>query len=175
MFADPQKNIEQFGLQPGQKVADFGAGSGFYSFAAAQAVTSKGTVYSIDVQQDLLAKLTNEARRQGISNIETIWGDAERLGATKLADGSMDAVIISNLLFQLEDKPGAAKEALRILKKGGRALVVDWSDAFGGLGPHPEHVVTRVMAEELFTQAGFQFDHEIQAGAHHYGLIFSKP
>jgi ubiquinone/menaquinone biosynthesis C-methylase UbiE len=174
MFADPQKNIDQFGLQAGMRVADIGSGSGFYALAAAQAVTSKGSVLAIDVQQDLLAKLSNEARRQGISNIQTIWGDVEKLGGTKLADKSVDAAIISNVLFQAESREGVIAETLRILKPGGKALVIDWTDAFGGMGPHPEAVVTRAMAEDLFEKAGFMLDHEIQAGAHHYGLIYKK-
>lgn len=174
MFSDPQKNIEQLGLMPGHKVADLGSGSGFYTFAAAQAVGSVGTVYAVDVQQDLLTKIKNEAGRQNLLNVETIWGDAETEGGTKLGDGSVDAVIVANVLFQAESRHGLLKEAARIAKRGGKVLVVDWMESFGGMGPHPDHVVTKDAARELAAGAGLKEEREITAGAHHYGFIFTK-
>jgi hypothetical protein len=60
------------------------------------------------------------------------------------------------------------------LKVGGRALVVDWSDSFGGIGPEPKKVVTKIAAQEMFEKNGFHLDREINAGSHHYGLIFKK-
>ncbi|MBI2474518.1 MAG: methyltransferase domain-containing protein, partial [Candidatus Taylorbacteria bacterium] len=60
-FSDPSHNVEQFDLQSGMTVADFGTGSGYYAFAAAKAVGDKGKVYAIDVQKPLLEKLKREA------------------------------------------------------------------------------------------------------------------
>ncbi|MDO8590405.1 MAG: methyltransferase domain-containing protein, partial [bacterium] len=68
MFSDPQKNIEQFGLQPGGLVADLGSGAGFYTIAAARAVGNSGRVYAIDILKDMLQKIKNEAQRSGIHN-----------------------------------------------------------------------------------------------------------
>lgn len=174
MFADPQKNVEQFGLQAGQKVADMGAGSGFYSFAAAQSVGARGVVYAVDVQQDLITKLKNEARKRGAHNIEIIWGDIEKSGGTKLGDKSMDAVMLSNVLFQVPERESTLAEAFRILKPGGRLLLIDWSESFGGMGPSAEFLITKLAAQDMAERAGFKFDREITAGAHHYGIIFKK-
>jgi len=174
MFSDPQKNIEQFTPRLGALVADLGSGSGHYSLALARAVGDKGKVYAIDIQKDLLAKLKNEANQQGLFNIEVVWGDVEKLGGSRIKSDFIDAAVISNLLFQVSEKETLVKEAYRLLKKDGRVLVVDWSDSFGGLGPHREAVITKEKTRELFEQAGFVFDREIQAGEHHYGLIFRK-
>ena len=109
MFSDPEKNIKQFGLGKGMHVADFGAGSGFYSFAAAQAVGETGRVYAIDVQNGLLTKLKNEAKNvRHLRNIEIIWADLEQVGGTKLKENSMDAIIAANVFFQLENKDNLA-------------------------------------------------------------------
>jgi len=174
MFSDPKKNIEQFALLPGMRVADLGSGSGFYCLAAARAVTDSGRVYGIDLQKDLLTRLKNNAQKEGILNIEVIWGDVEVVGGTKLGDHLLDAVIISNLLFQVKNKAEVVKEAKRILKPQGRVLMVDWSESFGGLGPRPEDVVTADAVKKLFADEGFGFDKEINAGAHHYGLVFKR-
>ena len=174
MFSDPVKNIEQCGIQTGMDIADFGAGSGHYTIAGSRALMATGRVYAIDVQKDLLAKLKNEATRQGLYNVEVIWGDIEKVNGTKLRDSSVDLVFLCNVLFQLEDKENTIKEAKRILKPGGRVLVVDWQDSFGGLGPKPEAVVKKEKVVSTFEKLGFHLDREIQAGVHHYGLIYKK-
>lgn len=174
MFSDPQKNIEQLRIEPGTTVADIGSGAGFYTMAAAQATGEKGKVYAIDVLKELLEKLKNEARRSHLLNIETIWGNAEKLGGTRLADLSVDVALVCNTLFQLEHKTDFPFEIKRILKVGGRVLIVDWKESFGGMGPQPQHVFTSDMTRKLFEPAGFTFDREISAGAHHYGLVFHR-
>ena len=174
MFSDPVKNVEQCGIQAGMEIADCGSGSGHYSLAAAKALMSTGRVYAIDVNKDLLTKLKNHASHDGMYNVEVIWGDIEKPNGTKLRDGSVDFVFLSNILFQLDDKDMVVKETKRVLKQGGRVLVVDWSDSFGGIGPTPKMVVKKDKAMELFEKTGFHLDREISAGSHHYGFIYKK-
>ena len=174
MFSDPQKNIDQCGIQAGMEIADLGAGSGFYTIAAAKALISTGRVYAIDAQKDLLTKIKNNAVGLGLYNVEVIWGDIEKPNGTHLAESSIDLALLSNILFQLNDKQGMINEVKRILKPGGQVLLVDWSDSFGGIGPEPKRVVTKVGSVEIFDKNGFHLDREINAGSHHYGIIFKK-
>ena len=174
MFSDPQKNVEQCGIQAGMEIADLGAGSGFYTLTAAKALISTGRVYAVDVQKDLLTKIKNAAVSQGLYNVEVIWGDIEKPSGTHLRESSIDLAFLSNLLFQLEDKQSTISEVKRILKPGGRVLIVDWMDSFGGIGPKPEKVFLKTAAVEMFEKNGFHLDREISAGSHHYGIIFKK-
>ncbi len=184
-FSDPKTIVNYFQLAEGMTVADFGAGSGAYTFAMASRVGATGRVYAIDVQKELLTRLDREVKSQGpknIVNIEIIWADLERSGGSKLADNSVDLVLIANLLFQVTGKYALALEAKRILKSpnpatgesGGRLIVIDWQDSFGHLGPPPAQVVTAESAKEIVTQAGFRFSKDFPAGDHHYGLMFAK-
>jgi ubiquinone/menaquinone biosynthesis C-methylase UbiE len=174
MFSDPTHCIEQFDLQSGSRVADLGAGTGAFSIAAATAVGEAGKVYAIEVQKGLLERLKNEARAARAQNVEALWGDIERINGTHLKDASVDAAVASNVLFQVEDKNGFVTETKRILKSGGKMLLIDWSDSFNNMGPHKNHVVTENAARELFEKTGFQFVKKIDAGQHHYGLVFRK-
>jgi ubiquinone/menaquinone biosynthesis C-methylase UbiE len=174
-FADPRSNVLQLGLREGMKVADIGTGSGHYALAAAAAVGHNGRVYAIDVQEDVLKHALDSAHRRGLRNMETVWGNVENKGGTKLRDQSMDALILSNVLFQIEHKQNLVQEAKRILKPGGKLLVIDWAGAYGGMGPHPGHVVTEHAAEELFTTGGFHKVKAFRGGAHHYAIVFSAP
>ncbi len=172
MFSDPSHNLSQVGLVEGMYVADLGSGSGFYTLAAAKAVGGKGRVYSVDIQKDLLQKIKRGAEQEHLFNVEVVWGDIEKIGGTKLRDMCVDFAIISNILFQVEHKKDFAREVRRIVKVSGRALVIDWSDSFGGMGPAKEAVVPQNEAQKLFEAAGFVFERSIAAGDHHYGLLF---
>ncbi|OGG80545.1 hypothetical protein A3A39_01500 [Candidatus Kaiserbacteria bacterium RIFCSPLOWO2_01_FULL_54_13] len=174
-FAHPPRNVAALGIQGGMRVADFGAGSGAYTFAIAERLGGSGKVYAIDVQRDLLRRVANEATRRGYKNVEVIWADLEMPRASKLADGSIDLILVSNLLFQVPDKLPILREARRIVKPSGSVVVIDWSDSppTGGwrLGPAKEDVVKKAAARELAEKAGLEVNREFPAGAHHYGLI----
>jgi ubiquinone/menaquinone biosynthesis C-methylase UbiE len=174
-FADPKSNILQLGLKSGMKVADLGAGSGHYAIAASGVVGIDGRVYAVDIQEDILLHLSDSAKRAGRRNVETVWGNFEKLGGTKLRDGAVDAVILSNVLFQVEHHAGAIEEVKRILKPEGKLLVIDWAGSYGSIGPRQDHVVTEHKAEELFITAGFHKVKDFRAGAHHYGIVFTRP
>jgi ubiquinone/menaquinone biosynthesis C-methylase UbiE len=157
------------------KVVDLGAGSGHYSMAAAQIVGADGKVYAVDVQEDMLKHLKSSAIERKLRNVETVWGNAELPRGTTLREHSVDAGIISNTLFQIHDKAAVASELRRILKPGGRLLVIDWAGAYGGLGPDPAHVVREHSAEEIFINGGFHKVKSFRAGPHHYGIVFTAP
>jgi ubiquinone/menaquinone biosynthesis C-methylase UbiE len=174
MFSQPEKNIEQFAVDPGMKVVDLGSGAGFYSLILAEFVGKTGKVFAVDIQQDLLLRLKNEAFKKGIDNIEIIWGDVDEADSTRLNDSSIDRVIIANTLFQTDDKDAVVKEAYRILKPKCTVLLIDWTDSFGGLGPHASRIIKPEQAKIIFEKAGFSFLRDIRAGDHHYGMIFIK-
>lgn len=155
-------------------VADFGSGSGAYVREIASVVGPEGRVYAIDVQQDLLRRIKNDAHARGHANVQTIWCDLEKPNASKIAPLYIDKVIIANMLFQVPDKLPPLREAHRILKPDGKMIVIDWSESFSGIGPHKKDVVKREVAIENVDAAGFIVEHEFRAGAHHYGLICRK-
>jgi ubiquinone/menaquinone biosynthesis C-methylase UbiE len=157
------------------KVADFGIGAGFFTRAAARAVGPRGVVYAIDVDRALLKYVESLAVAEQLHNIEYIQGDFEEPHASSLPDGSVDVVLVANTLFQVQDKQSLVSEAFRILRKGGRAVVIDWQDSFNNMGPHKDHVVNRDAALTLFTHGGgFTHMEDIPAGSFHYGLILKK-
>ncbi|MDP3958287.1 MAG: class I SAM-dependent methyltransferase [bacterium] len=172
-FADPLATIKEFSLDEGMHVADFGAGSGAYAIPMARRVGS-GRVYAVDVQKDLLETVKREAARERVHNIEIVWGDIEEPKGSKLADRSVDRVLVSNILFQTEHKEQIAKEAARILRPNGLCLVIEWSGSYGGLGPKEAAVVRPADARRIFLNNGFAEAKEVSAGEYHYGILFRR-
>jgi len=173
-FVLPEELLPELTLSEGMHLADFGAGSGAYSLPAAALVGESGRVYAIDVQKDMLTKLKNEAASRKLHNVEIIWGDVEAEMGAKLAPHSVDRVIVSNVLFQAEDKEKLVKEASRILRPNGLLLFIDWSGSYGGIGPKEDHVVPPAAARRLFASNGFAEVKEVNAGDYHYGIVFRR-
>ena len=174
MFSVPEKNIEQLRLLPDQVVADFGAGGGAYTIAAALELRGTGKVYAIEVQKDLLTRLENTCRDQHLGNVGFIWGDLETSGGTKLRDQSVDVAILSNVLFQALDRKVMIEEVKRVLRDKGKLLLIDWTGSFNNLGPTPDQVFPELEARKLIEATRFTFERNIDAGNFHYGMIFRK-
>lgn len=174
-FVVPEVVATHFHLKEGDVVADLGAGKGFFLKALSNGVGTSGKVYACEIQKQLVDNLGEIARSQNLSNIYPIWCDLEEEGGVKIADNELDVALLINTLFLIEDKPVMAKEIIRITRSGGRVLIVDWTESFSGLGPHPDQVFGLQLATDLFEEHGLVFETEFPAGDHHYGLAFRKP
>lgn len=173
-FSNPSQILEEVGISKGMVIVDVGSGSGHYAFASARLTGNDGKVYALEVQKDLVEKLKKDSERNGLINVSPIWCNVEKIGGTKLADKVADLIIVANVFFQIEDKKVFLNELSRIIKDNGFVLLVDWLDSFGGLGPTSDLVVREDQAVSLFENIGFKKNRNVHAGAHHYGIIFSK-
>ena len=177
-FVEPHRAVALFGIEPGMHIADFGAGSGVYTIAMGKALAGSGHVYAIDVQQDLLRRIHNEATRQHLEVVGSLWADIESVGSSKLADSYIDIVLISNLLFQVEHKDAVLFEAARIVKPRGKVIVIDWTDSppegTQRMGPHHSQLVSKDSVLALAYDAGLKHESDVHVGGHHYGIVLCK-
>lgn len=173
-FMDPQKIVDSFGIDSGSIVVDFGSGAGYFVIPLAKAVKSKGKVFAVDILPSALEVVDKKAKMENLINIELVQADLEKENSTKIIDSSVDFVVISNLLFQLENKANIFREAKRVLKSGGKLIVIDWAGGKIVLGPPEENRITADQVQIAATISGFKQIKQWHPDAYHYGFIFIK-
>jgi len=173
-FMKPETVATQFHLREGDRVADFGAGSGFFSFEMAKAVGANGRVFALEIQKTLAESIRLEARKRRVNNVEIMWGDLESQKGIRLGAGSLDLALLSNTLFQIQDKEKVLGYIASTLKVGGKLIIIEWADSFGGVGPQSSDIIPEMKARALAESVGFVLERSFPAGAHHYGLAFRK-
>lgn len=173
-FLKPEEVLETWDVRPGDKIADFGCGAGFFVIPLAQRVGSQGKIYAFDIRPEALEATHAKARLFHLLNVDTIRADLETPLGSGLKNESIDKILIANILFQAENKEALIGEALRILKVGGSLAVIEWSDEKNIGGPSLDNRLGKSEVKQLFEKNGLALFKEFNAGSHHYGLIFKK-
>jgi len=173
-FTDPSYLINQLEISPGSIAADFGCGAGFFSIPLAQTVGKNGTVYSLDILPTALEAVESKAKTLGIVNIITKRANLESEKGSGLPENSVDWVIMKDILFQNKNKEAILKEAYRILKPGGKSLIVEWSDKNLSIGPQENLRISFEMLIELIRQQKFSVEKAIDVGEFHYAVVVAK-
>ena len=114
--------VSTLALRPGEHVLDVGVGPGFLAAEMAEVVGAGGRVCGIDVSDDMLAVAAKRGGGQDAVAIELAQGGAE---AIPYDDESFDVVVTTQVLEYVADVPRALAEIHRVLKPGGRTLILD--------------------------------------------------
>ena len=143
-------------VDEGDWIADVGAGSGFFSFRLSERVGPSGKVVAQDIDAGVLAEVREAARQEGFTNIETVVGDTDD---PKLAEGSLDGVLIVNAYHEMRDHEAMLGGIRRALKPGGRLVIVDMPPADESMSRRHQmqqhDIAIGVVAEDL-VNAGFE-------------------
>lgn len=149
----PDQIMDALQIAEGSRVADLGAGGGWFTIRLAHRVERSGHVVAEDIQRLMLAALQRRVEREGLENVEYVQGTPNN---PKLPP-NLDAVLIVDAYHEMEDSADPSqvvtllKHVARSLKPQGCLGVVDFEPGGGGPGPDPEE---RVNPETIIQAAG---------------------
>lgn len=174
-FSHPANIVRELPLKTGDKVADFGSGSGYYSVEVAKEVGSTGKVLAFDVVPEACEATQARARDAGVRGIvEVKRANLEEKHGTGLADASVDGVIVANILFQSKAKEAILNEAVRILKPGGWLVIIEW-DRRSPFASSLSELLEPNEAEALMnSRFGCVASRRFRPDPHHWAILFTK-
>ncbi|MFH1744784.1 MAG: methyltransferase domain-containing protein [bacterium] len=175
LLLDSRLILDKAKIKEGARVAELGCGGhGHFVFSSADRVGRSGTVYAIDILKNSLESLEKRARQENYKNIKTILSDLEIFGATKIESGSLDVALLINTLHMSVKRAEVVREAVRMLKRGGKLVVVEWKESSSPFGPDANQRVNKENLEKVMAKIGLRLEEDFPAGQYHYGLVFTK-
>lgn len=175
IFLNAKDILKKLNVSLGQVVADLGCGAGYFIVEASRLVGDGGKVYAIDVQKTALSAVESKAAMYGLTNIITVWSDAEIYGAAKeVKNGSVDVMLLIQLFTQTHKHQEVWREAARMTKPEGEIVVIDWRPDRLTYGPLKERRLDVDQVKSLASKDGWRLAREIHVGSYHYGLVFTK-
>ncbi len=118
----PERVIESLSIAPGQRVADLGAGGGYFTFRLASAVGPTGVVYAVDVDPDMTGFLETRAAEGNHTNVEVLLVDPSE---PELPNARLDLIFTCNTYHHLEERPAYFRRLKRYLSPEGRVAIID--------------------------------------------------
>jgi ubiquinone/menaquinone biosynthesis C-methylase UbiE len=164
--------MDALGIADGARVADLGAGGGYFTIRLARRVGPNGIVYAEDIQPQMLGSIERRVEREQLRNVRSVLGEPED---PNLPAGELDAVLIVDT-FNAFEKPVTVLEHVRAaLKPGGRVGIIEYTREGHGPGPamedriDPDVVITAALA------AGLRLARRETFLRYQYMLVFEKP
>jgi len=168
-FLNPEKVLKKLKLKNNSIAADFGCGSGGWVIPLSK-ILFRGKIFAIDILEEPLSVLRSKLKREKIYNVELRRADVEK--GVPLLSESVNLVLMTNLLFECENKEKVLEEAKRILKKGGKILIVDWKEEAADIGPERKVPIEEI--KEIAKKLELKVEKEFEASSFHYGLVLVK-
>lgn len=149
----PARVIEALALKPGQKVADIGAGTGYFSMRLA-ASAAHPTVFAVDLEPAMVTHLTARAAAEKRANVVAVQATADNPNLPE----AVDVVLVVDTYHHIPDRPAYFAGVRARLRPGGRLAIVDFRKGLPGGGPPDAFRFTPDQISQELTAAGFVLD-----------------
>ncbi len=178
----PYDVMDRMGVRAGSRVADIGAGQGYFTWHLAARVGTTGRVFAVDIAENTITRLRERITGDGLTQVEAVRGETND---PKLPADSLDAVLTVDAYHEFREYEAMLAAIFRALKPGGLLAVIDHSGPLARPRSeyHNRHNIPAELIIEDAARAGFRlrfFDPEFArdgqraTGQANYLLIFEK-
>ena len=147
----PEEILNALEIEKGQVVADIGAGTGYLTVKISERVGGTGTVYAVDIQQEMLEYLRKRVDDKGFKNIILVMGDKDD---PKLPPNSLDVAILLSTYHEIAQPIDFVKKIKSALKPQGRLAILEFRDE-SPIGPPIQVRLPEDLIINELEQAGF--------------------
>jgi ubiquinone/menaquinone biosynthesis C-methylase UbiE len=168
----PDKMIELLGLQPGQSVADIGAGTGYISWRMADKVGTAGKVYAVDIQQEMLDLLSKKMKTRGLENVVPILGT---ITSVNLPANSIDLAIMVDVYHEFSHPHEMMQSIVAALKSGGRLAFVEYRAEDPEVPIKRVHKMSEAQVKKESAASGLVWEKTIPDLPRQHLIIMRKP
>ena len=144
--------VALLGLKPGMKVADIGAGTGYFALRLARAVGAEGRAYGVDIEPGMVQHLERRAREEKLPQLTGVLGAAED---PRLPE-AVDLVFLCNTYHHIEQRTAYFRRVRSRIRDGGRIAVVDFKMGEIPVGPPESMRVTPAGLDRELVAAGYR-------------------
>lgn len=171
MEENPDAALDALKLKPGMVVADVGAGTGYFSIRMAKRVGPNGKVYAEDIQEPMLNRLRQNAKREGLGNIVTVaGGEAD----PKLPANALDLIILVDVYHEFSQPQKMLRAMRESLKEDGRLVLLEYRKEDPSVPIRPEHKMTVQEAKTEVEAEGFRLDEVLKTLPRQHILVFRR-
>jgi ubiquinone/menaquinone biosynthesis C-methylase UbiE len=139
-------------VQPGDVVADVGAGSGYYTVRLARAVGSEGRVYAVDIQAGMLSRVQFNAASAGLKNVVPLLGAVDD---PRLKPETLDLVLMVDVYHEFSAPQAMLQRVREALKPGGRLVLLEYRAEDPDVPILPDHTMTKEQIQLEVEHEGF--------------------
>ena len=165
--------LEALRLRPGDVVADFGAGSGYFTWRIAQRVGPAGRVHAVEVQPLMLELLQANLTRRGLADrVLPVLGTASD---PKLPEGALDLILLVDVYHELEFPFEVTAALARALKPGGRLVLVEYRGEDPEVPIKPLHKMTVAQVRRELAVHPLEFVENLGVLPRQHLLVFRRP
>ncbi len=171
-YQKPHDVIAALSLKEGERIADIGAGAGYFTLRFAHHVGKTGVVYAVDINPDMIVHLNERIRDAGVDNVRSILALPDD---PLLPDRSVDRFFICETWHHIGNHARYLDLMKKMLRPGGQVVIIDFNDAQTPVGPPLSMRVPRGDVVREFEHNGFVLAREQTFLPYQYFLVFTAP